>query len=234
MLLAYLDESYTKERYYVGAVLVPDAAAGPLTKSLDEIVTRVAAEERGLTSETELHAHELVTGKRSWAALRPKMRARIGVYHDAIQTIVDHETTVIVSGVDITRLHRRYSSPDHPHSIALAFLAERIDEEAESRGERALLIADEVDQHDVYRRDLWGYQRNGTWGYRARTLHHVVDTMYFAPSNASRLLQAADLTTYLYRRRDAHTETDARAEREWGALWDRLQPVVRRSRCWCP
>jgi hypothetical protein len=63
----------------------------------------------------------------------------------------------------------------------------------------ALLIADEIDRHDEYRRDLWMGQRGGTWGYKAQVLDHIIDTLHFTPSRSSRLLQAADVSTFLYR-----------------------------------
>jgi hypothetical protein len=116
----------------------------------------------------------------------------------------------------------------------LGHLVERVNDFAQAHDKLVLLIADEIDQHDTYRRNLWSYQRNGTWGYRARAIDRIVDTLYFAPSNVSRLLQAADLVTYLYRRRDGHQETDPRAEREWATLWGRLAPVVQHAHCWMP
>ena len=137
------------------------------------------------------------------------IRARIGVYDKAIQAIADHGVTVIIRSVDIPGLDRRYpSGHDHPHSVVLTHLIERIDEYAATVDDRALLIADEVSGQDGYRRDLWLYQRSRTWGYRARKIKRVVDTIHFAPSSSSRLVQAADLVAFLARRIEAHVETD--------------------------
>lgn len=234
MLLAYLDESYTDTRYYMGAVVVPDRAVKSLTAALDEIVGRAAARYEGIGGQTELHAHELVAGKKAWKPLHPLLRVRIQIYHDAVQAIADHDVDVLVRGVDIPRLNARYTQPDHPHSIVLGHLIERINDLATDRGEWALMIADEIDQQDTYRQDLWHCQKNGTWGYRARPIDRIVDTIHFAPSNVSRLLQAADLVTYLCRRRHAHTETNEKSEREWAALWARIMPSVTHLRCWMP
>lgn len=234
MLLAYLDESYTDNRYYMGAVLVPEAMARPLTQDLDEIVARAVAGVSGMTPEAELHAYEIVSGKKAWAPLRPGLRARIGVYHAAIQAVRDRGCSVILRGVDVDRLNQRYSTPEDAHGLVLGHLIERINDFAQDRDEQVLMIADEIDLHDTYRRNLWYYQRNGTWGYRARAIDRIVDTLHFAPSSASRLLQAADLATYLYRRRNGHEETDPRAEREWDRLWERIAPAVQHARCWVP
>jgi hypothetical protein len=234
VLLAYVDESYTTERYFLAAVVVPEASARPLTSALDTLVAKAALAYPGLPTAAELHAHDLVNARRDWAALRPMLRARIGVYNDAIQAVVDHRAQVIVRGVDIPRLRARYPTPAHPHSVVLGHLIERVDEYAAARNELALMIADEIDQQDAHRRDLWSYQRLGTWGYRGHAITRIVDTLHFAPSESSRLLQAADLVAFLYRRVHAHTETDPRAAREWASTWARLFPAVSHSWCWQP
>lgn len=188
MLLTYLDESYTKARYLIAALMVPDAQARSLTAALDKVVED-AAWEYPISTEAELHAHDIFAGKGDWQRLAPMVRARIGVYNKAIQAIADHDVTVIIRSVDVPGLDRRYpSGHDHPHSVVLTHLIEQVDEYAAATGERTLLIADEVDGQDGYRRDLWRYQRSQTWGYRGLQINHVVDTIHFAPSSSSRLV----------------------------------------------
>jgi hypothetical protein len=62
----------------------------------------------------------------------------------------------------------------------------------------------------------------------------VVDTLHFAPSHASRLVQAADVITFLYRRVFTHAETDDRSRRSKIARWNRLKPKVHHQLCWFP
>jgi len=150
------------------------------------------------------------------------------------QAIADHDVTVIIRSVDIAGLDRRYPAHDHPHSVVLAHLIERVDEYAASVDERTIVIADEVDSQDSYRRDLWRYQRSQTWGYRARKIERVLDTIHFAPSSSSRLVQAADLIAYMARRIETHVETDERAKKANAALWARIQPRIHHSWCWWP
>ncbi|MGX7681871.1 DUF3800 domain-containing protein [Jatrophihabitans sp. DSM 45814] len=111
---------------------------------------------------------------------------------------------------------------------------ERLDEHASKMGRNALVIADEVDGQSQYRQELWGYQHGATWGYRSRRITRVIDTIHFAPSHASRLVQGADLIAYLYRRRMTITERDKRAERTWSAIMDRLRPRETHHLCWLP
>jgi hypothetical protein len=94
------------------------------------------------------------------------------------------------------------------------------------------MIADEVDHRDEHRRNLWYAQRWSTWGYKAQTIDRIVDTLHFAPSHSTRLLQAADVATFLYRRRAAHIETDPRAEKEWARLYAIMEPIISRQHRW--
>ena len=97
------------------------------------------------------------------------LRARIGVYDQALRTIADSDVTVIVRGVLPQRLRERYGIRAwHPHTIALAHLLERCDEYLETVRDLDLVIADEpgqADQQPEYRADLRRYQDVGTSGY---------------------------------------------------------------------
>lgn len=235
VLLAYVDESFTIDRYYIAALVVQDAAAASLISSLDKIVDDAAWSFSGLDHRAELHAYDLVAGKRAWLPLRGMVRARIGIYEAAINAIADHDAAIIVRGVNSAGLLKRYGDrADSPHSVVMTHLIERLDEYAVAKKDSALIIADEVDGQSEYRQALWTYQHGSTWGYRARKITRVIDTIYFAPSHASRLVQGADLIAYLYRRRATVTETDARAERAWAGI--KARALVRQDHfyCWHP
>lgn len=236
MLLTYVDESYTAERYYIAALMVPERQAASITAGLDKVVQDTCWEHEGAISyNAELHGYDLVAGKRDWEALAPMVRVRIGVYNKALQVIADHDVHVIIRCVDIKGLDARHpSGHDHPHSVVLTHLLERVDRLAENMDERTIMIADEVDGQDGYRRDLWQYQRSATWGYKSRKITRVLDTIHFAPSHTSRLVQAADLIAYLARRRATHVETDARAKQANEALWARIEPRIVENTGWYP
>lgn len=89
----------------------------------------------------------------------------------------------------------------------------------------ALVIADEPGQHDQqreYRTDLGSYREAGTRGWRGRKITRVVDTLHFAPSESSRLVQASDLVAFLFHRLQTKTDADARETRANARLWTRL------------
>ncbi len=89
-------------------------------------------------------------------------------------------------------------------------------------------------QADQYRRALWYSQRFATSGYRARKLTRIVDTLHFAPSQSSRLVQAADLIAYMHARVAARVDKDPRALRANAVLWNRIAGNVTHSHCWHP
>jgi hypothetical protein len=156
------------------------------------------------------------------------------VYNGAFEAIGEHCRSIILRGVDSAGLRKRYATPEPPHSVVLLHLLERVDECAKQHGEQALVIADEVGEQAKHRSELAMYRRSGTWGYRARKLTQIVDTLHFAPSSASRLVQAIDLVTFLYRRMETHTEPNDKAKRANEQLWARVEPKVHHRLCWYP
>lgn len=239
MRLVYVDESYCNVCYYVVALLVPDTEAQALTTALNTVVRRATASYYGIGPTAELHGYDLFQGKGHWEPIKLMPRARIGVYDQALRAIADHDVTVVIRGVMTQRLRDRYGDrARHPHTVALAHLLERCDEYLEAVGDLGLVIADEpgqTDQQPEYRADLRRYQNFGTLGYRHRRISRIVDTLHFAPSSASRLVQAVDLIAFLYHRIQTTSETaDARAVRANAALWQRIQPRVAHCYCWLP
>ncbi len=101
MLLSYLDERYTKERYFIAALLVPGDAANDLTAaSMASCVERTVATTPcpvmpSCTGTTSRRAR--VTGP-GWP---DRVRTRVGVYSQAMPAVADHDVTVIVRSVDL-------------------------------------------------------------------------------------------------------------------------------------
>lgn len=231
MLLAYVDESYTDDWYAMAALLVDGPAAVSLTNDLDAVAA-AAVSAYALPSDIELHGYEMFHADAGWR--RVPVRARVGVFDDVVEAVASHDVAVIARAMDLVGQRHRYTWPEPPHRIVLQHLLERIDEHVTKLGEHALVIADEVDGQAMHRADLSEYRNVGTTGYRSRKLARIVDTLHFAPSHASRLVQAADVIAFLYRRAFTHQESDARARRAKVAMWHRLQPRVAHELCWFP
>lgn len=71
-------------------------------------------------------------------------------------------------------------------------------------------------------------------GHRSSRLTRVIDTIHFAPSHHSRLLQTSDLVTFLHRRRTTHTEPDRRAALANEQIWAHVAPIIEHELCWVP
>jgi len=231
VLLTYVDESYTDDWFTMAALLVDGPAAVALTEALDRVATAAAAA-YGLDAGVELHGHEIFHAKGAWSDV--PVRARVGAFDDVIEAVAGQDVRVIARAMDVVGQRARYNRPDPPHTVVLQHLLERVDEYVTSLGEYALVIADEVDGQAKHRADLSSYREVGTIGYRHRKLTRIVDTLHFAPSHASRLVQAADVIAFLYRRVFTNQETDERSRKAKIAMWNRLQPRVHHQLCWFP
>lgn len=230
MLLTYV-ESYTDNWFAMAALLVDGPAAVALTGELDRVAAE-ASKAYGLAAGVELHGHEIFHAGGAWGGV--PVRARVGVFDDVVEAVAAQDVRVIARAMDVVGQRDRYRCPDPPHSIVLQHLLERVDECVTGLGEYALVIADEVDGQAKHRADLSTYRDVGTTGYRQRKLTRIVDTLHFAPSHASRLVQAADVITFLYRRVFTHQETDNRSKKAKVAMWKRLRPRVHHELCWFP
>jgi hypothetical protein len=69
VLLTYVDESYTKQRYFIAALLVPETEASSLTSSLDKIVEETSYTYGRISQQAELHGYDLVSDKNDWLRL---------------------------------------------------------------------------------------------------------------------------------------------------------------------
>lgn len=232
VLLTYLDESYSKDRYFVAGLAVHHDAARSLESALQQVVER-AVRELGVPGErAELHGHPLFHGAGVWDRMQP--RQRIAVYGWAFDAIAAHDVRIFLRGVDSKGLRERYVRPRDPHDICLQHLLERVDSYAAGTGQAVLVIADELHEHDRRRTDLRDFKDFGTPGYLSSKLPRIVDTIHFTPSRHSRLLQSADLVAFLHHRRSVHAGTDRRAIRATERLWHRVVPNIEHEWIWRP
>lgn len=222
MLLGYIDESYNDKEYWLTGLMIPSPDALPLQRDLDQVVA--SAEKYGVPSSAELHGHPLQHGKDDWEPMRSMVRARIKVYSDALDAIASYPNIEIAfRGIDILQHKKKYANPWHPHRVALDYLCQSMNSMARGRGENFLAIADEVDRSDTLRQSYYDFQRGGTLSRFNRTIDRSIDSLHFAPSKHSRLLQAADLVSYLHYRIRCSGVKDHRARSANEKLMSKIQ-----------
>ncbi len=233
MRCAFVDESYSRDRYFVGAYVVRDDQL-TIVKNAVRNALRYA-EVFGIDAGAELHGYEIMSGKNAWSPLRGKTRAALSVYRRALAEIAAVPgARSFVEGVDIPRLNARYRYPQAPHQIALRLLLERLNEYASRVGDRVVVIADEVPDQQAHAMRMASYQSLTTGGYKPSKLSRIEFPITFGKSAESPGIQCADMIVYLYRRIDAREHLDDRAGRAARDLWTRAQPLRPSTRRWDP
>lgn len=232
MLLAYVDESYNDELFFLGALIVDARAAVRIERGLDAIVEDYASTS-DLPSSAELHGYEIFHGQGDWASLH--VRQLINVYDRALQAIGSSGARIVLRGMDVARQQTRFGEAARPpHDVVLGHLLERVDHVAATTDDHLVVVADEIHSSDRHRTNFRLYRREGTPGYRSSRLPALIDTLYFGPSKFSRLLQAADLVTFMHKRRQASIETDVRQEKAIARMWTHVEPAVVHDWTWRP
>lgn len=236
MILAYLDESNSDTAYYITALIVPDTVAIPLASGLDAVVEYAQLTYGGIASSVELHAQPLSSGTGDWDRLKNNAAARADITPGQSMRSLRRDVDIRIRGVELRGLRRRYGNQIDPHGVALTFVLERVQWSARDHDDIALVIADEVRGREAaYRRALRRYQEAGTWGWRAERLDRVADTIQFAPSSESRLLQAADLVAFVHQR-TMRRRQHPRAAAFYQGLWEVLASHgrVKEASAWSP
>jgi len=199
------------------------------TKSLTDALSRIVAQavvDYGVPDSAEIHGHPIFHGKEDWKDV--PTRARINVFNRVLEAITDADVTILLRGVHADRLRARQARENYPvnfppEQVCFQHILQRADQVARQNRTYALMIADDRSDRDRHRERFATYQTMGTPGaYMRSTLSHLLDTVHFAPSHRSRMLQAADILAFTYRRRMTVAESDPRAERIMDRHWTRI------------
>lgn len=229
VFFTYVDESFNRDRFDLGALLVSPEAARDLSKALDEVAKK-AQRSYGMASTPELHGYEIFHAEGEWSPLKPLVRARVGLFDEIIDLICKHNLALLVQPISKHGLHARYGTRAKPREqVAWEFLLQQIDDWAkgETFGSGAptvtLVIADQIDEHEERRRDLEQFRASGTSSsYKRTNLDTLIDTLHFAPSHHSRLIQAIDCALFVVHRHETVKAGDPRSLAAVGRWYDLL------------
>lgn len=225
MYLCFVDESNQGDFYAFAGLMVNSEAAKKLTDELNAVVNQ-AAVDFGIPRTSEIHAYPLFHGKEVWSGV--PTRARIGVFNKVLDAICRQPAHILMRGVPGRKLAARQSANNYPvnfppEQVAFQHLLQRVDSIATREETYALIIADNRSDRERHRDHFALYQTHGTPGvYMHTNLPRLLDTVHFAPSGRSRLLQAADILAFIYRRCLTTTEADARAAKVMDDAWSQL------------
>jgi hypothetical protein len=225
VLLCYVDESTQGQFHGFAAVLADDHATKRLTAALNRIMDQ-AAIDYGIPRTTEIHAHPMFHGQEAWREVG--VRARVALFYKIIEAIASEDVIILLRSVDQVRLELRQSRENYPvafppEQVCFQHILQRAQRIATSRETHCLIIADNRSDRERHREHFATYQTEGTPGvYMRTTLDRLLDTVHFAPSHQSRMLQAADMLAFIYRRHHTVKESDQRSEAAMSKLWSDL------------
>ncbi len=231
MFLCFVDESNEGDFHGFAALVADEHCTKHLTVTLNSIMAQVAVD-WGLERTTEFHAYPMFHGKEDWAMV--PVRARVGLFHKVVAAIVDQPVDIILRSVSESRLRDRQSKEAYPvnfppEQVCFQHILQRVNQTAAGRKTHALIIADERGDRERHRDRFATYQTEGTPGvYMHTTLDTLLDTVHFAPSHHSRMLQAADVLAFIYRRFHTVLESDPRAAENMRKLWAK---IIESRRC---
>lgn len=217
MLLAYIDETYTDDDFWIICLVIPEAVAKPLEAAMNDVVARANKSFPEIAISAELHGYALDAGSDDWKPLKGKAQARVDIYTDAIKAICQFQGIYLIrTAVHLSQLS--WGENHDAHEWALKFLFEKIDKEFLNK-ELVLAICDDVGQREKYRTAFAKFKVEGTGGSQPRKLEAFVDALHFVPSHHSRLVQATDLIAYVFRRTFVCPPANEKSREFYKGLW---------------
>ncbi|MFH7322617.1 DUF3800 domain-containing protein [Aeromicrobium sp. JJY06] len=234
MLLSFVDESNHGDFHGFAALVAGAEATRSITNRLNSIMLQVSVD-FGIPKKTEIHAHPVFHGKEAWSALGA--RARVGLFEKVLDAVVTEDMHIVLRSVSESRLRARQSQENYPvqfppEQVCFQHILQRVNGIAARERTYALMIADERGDRERHRDRFATYQTQGTPGvYMHTTLPKLLDTVHFAPSHHSRMLQAVDVLAFVYRRRQTVTESDPRAAAAMDRLWSKITATGRLYDC---
>ena len=177
--------------FWLGGVCVEANSVPAIEEAMNEISNDVFGS-RLLVRETEFHGQEICGGRGNFKG-RP-LDERISILARVL---------AIIAREDVKRIYVRIipanitHSPRPPDEIAFMYLIEQFDRFLGSEGSLGLMFGD-YDEPTIGSSvaSLSQFRSGGTNWDRGREIGNIIDTVHFARSHHSRMIQLADI--YLY------------------------------------
>ena len=235
MLIAYVDESYDRDYYFIGVALATIEQWEAVSARFDAIRRRTAVE-HGTAESIEFHGHELMGGSGPWRNLRGRHREAAGVSMAVLEATRACGVRYLFRGVDVARLNARFRYPRTPHAVVFGHVLEQIDRyvAANDCSEQAIVVADQITAQAEHQRAFAGYQEFGTGGEASSRLPWISAPINFASSALSDGLQAIDMAVYVHFRRQRIDNPHPAAARTLDRQWRLIAPAVAHQENWVP
>lgn len=237
-VFAFIDESgkpglREEDPFVLAALLVEENLFLDLEHEISRIVARILGP-YGLSA-AELHAKELIQGKKDFASV--PLHARVQTYIAVIKTIAQYATRGFVEGI-IVEIHKNFnvspSEEDAKKCIvrkAYQLMLERIAwaHYDHKRNDLVILVIDESEL-DAYVKDIIKEEIvKGKYTSKIPSSKKILVDPIFANSAHYRCLQAADLIAYTARRvatktrrKPSKTDKYFQIENVWNIIWGEI------------
>jgi len=196
MYLAYFDEVKIKQpdqkNFIMGAVVLDIELAQAVEDKLNLIATNYFGN-CVLNIATEFHASHIFQGKGPYKGL--PMSSRMKLLQDLVQIFVDHNDIHRIF-IEIVPENIVATSKD-PQDVGFMYLVEQVDQLLGGLSSKGVIFGDYDDPvigSSV--KSLSMFRQGGTYWERSKQINNLVDTVHFAHSHHSRLIQLADVWTY--------------------------------------
>lgn len=196
MFLLYLDDAGSvgsrDERHFVlSGICLFERQVYHINKALDELAERICPDQPG---KLEFHGSHMLPGKGFWRSIRSKEDRRKNIRH-ALATCRELQGTWGLFGVVV---EKSAVSPEDPIEFAFEQICARFDsflkrQYRQKNNQRGLMILDKSTR-ETRLQSLATEFRND--GHRYGVLRNLADVPMFVDSNATRLIQFADLVSY--------------------------------------
>jgi hypothetical protein len=235
--LIYLDESARSDQFYFfGALIVDATAARRIDQGLNDVAALIARHVPEFSPSAEFHAVDIFHGESDWDVV--PVGWRVKACDLAAKVIARSGAKFVFRGVDVQAQRARYGRNAFPaHLLTLAHTLEEVDRQLgihDRPDQLGLALADDHHTAPGARRSLRSFRIERVPGYTQRPVTRLADTIYFGPSDESRLLQAADVATYFLNRSRTIVENDPRSARAIAKIVANIRSITVDEYVWRP
>lgn len=217
-VFSFVDESErARSHYFMGALVASEPQVQTVTEAMDQLMDEFSQAFPSLSPGTEFHASEMMNGKGAWKKV--SLRAKFSLFRRVFTIIRESGARVFVEGIHYAKLAPEANTNLTPRERAFSHLFEKINMYG-SLDNQISIIADKHHDERTSRSNFSSYRLTGVYSNRANRLENINPHLSFVDSRESRLLQAADMVTYIYNRLMTKEESDDRAEKFKEELWE--------------
>jgi hypothetical protein len=197
MYVTYFDEvkanlKQGQKSYFFAGICVPMAEISTIEAKLNTLAEEVFGSKE-LAGHTEFHSSQIYAGKYPCKGMSPEQRCKI---FERLATILGESDSVkrVYAEIYTDRLS---ATQKKPNEIAFSFFCEKVQQIMKQLNQTTILIGDQDDEQMVAMiQDFARYRADGTFWRYGVNITHIVDTVHFARSHHSRMIQLADFYAF--------------------------------------